>query len=166
MWNIVRWNNVEQEAKLSQTRICLAEPRQKKKQKANMCGAETKKLRSWNQKNMMKETFPKSTYSERYKIHSVPFYRGFVKTITAAHPHAIRGIKRGQYSSGTSTLRNTGQILGWYDPRRIKTTKTLQRYLGRSPATNIKNPRCRRTSSATSEYTKNIYIYTVGTHTA
>ena len=67
--------------------------------------------------------------------------------------------KMGQYSSGTSTLRNTGQILGWHDPRRIKTTKTLQRYLGRSSATNIKNLRCRRTSSATSEYTKNIYIY-------
>ena len=30
--------------------------------------------------NMMKETFLKNTYSERYKIHSVPFYRGFVKT--------------------------------------------------------------------------------------
>ena len=40
--------------------------------------------------NMMKETFSK-TYSERYKIHSVPFYRGFVKTITAARPYTMRG---------------------------------------------------------------------------
>ena len=39
---------------------------------------------------MMKETFSK-TYSERYKIHSVPFYRGFVKTITAARPQTVRG---------------------------------------------------------------------------
>ena len=31
------------------------------------------------------------TYSERYKIHSVLFYRGFVKSITAARPYTMRG---------------------------------------------------------------------------
>ena len=31
------------------------------------------------------------TYSERYKIHSVSFYRGFVKSITAARPYTMRG---------------------------------------------------------------------------
>ena len=102
---------------------------------------------------MMKETFSK-TYSERYKIHSVPFYRGFVKTITAARPQTMRGTIWDNTHQVPALCAT--QVKSWAGttPEEERQLRRCRRYRGRSSATNIKNPRCRGTSSATSEYTK------------
>ena len=108
--------------------------------------------------SMMKETFSK-TYSERYKIHSVPFYRGFVKTITAARPHTMHGTIWDNTHQVPALCAT--QVKSWAGttPEEERQPRRCRRYRGRSSATNIKNPRCRGTSSAISEYTKYKSIY-------